>query len=184
MYDISKYRRIRTHGLLICAIQETHIADSDITSIFNKSDNSIYNVHTISCENRRHGIGFVIKEDTNCAIEKVSDRIAVAKVAYKSQGNIKLLRFINVYAPPRSRSKTYKTVTEKIYKDLENILNTGSVYQTFICGDFNINVGQQHKNYPDNIGPFNKGKATSDSDHLLGLLLRHNLYVTNRIVIF
>ena len=121
----------------------------------------------------------MIKEDTNCAIEKVSDRIAVAKVAYKSQGNIKLLRFINVYAPPRSRSKTYKTVTEKLYKDLENILNTGSVYQTFICGDFNVNVGQQHKNYPDNIGPFNKGKATSDSDHLLGLLQRHNLYVTN-----
>ena len=41
---------VATHGLLICAIQETHIADSDITSIFNKSDNSIYNVHTISCE--------------------------------------------------------------------------------------------------------------------------------------
>ena len=99
------------HDLFICAIQETHISESDIFPVLS-SDKSIYNIHTVSCDNAKHGIGFVIKEDTNCEIIKVSDRIAVAKVAFKDKGNIKLFRFINVYAPPRSRSKAYKTESE------------------------------------------------------------------------
>ena len=99
------------HDLFICAIQETHISESDIFPVLS-SDKSIYNIHTVSCDNAKHGIGFVIKEDTNCEIIKVSDRIAVAKVAFKDKGNIKLFRFINVYAPPRSRSNAYKTESE------------------------------------------------------------------------
>ena len=49
----------------------------------------------------------------------------------------------------------------------------------FICGDFNTSVGREHINYPDNIGRFTKGTANKESDHLLGIVQRNNLYITN-----
>ena len=170
---------VAKHGLLICAIQETHIKDCDKFSVFCEYDRNFYNIHTISCDSNRRGIGFVVREDLNCEIVKISDRLAVAKIVYKDYGNIKILRIINVYAPPRTRSKEYKIEIEKLYQDLERNLITGSLFHTFICGDFNISLGQAHSNYPVNVGHYGKGKTSEYAWYLLDLLQRHDLYATN-----
>ena len=171
---------IGRNNILCCAIQETHIKESGVISFICDQTKVVYNLHTISSENVRRGIGFVVKSDVDCNIEKISDRLAVIYIHLKDHiGKVRTIRVFNVYAPPRSKSKAYKEEIGQLFDQLETNINKGSVYKTFICGDFNLSVGSAHDQYPSNIGSYGKGIATEQSDILLGLLQRNNLYVTN-----
>ena len=166
---------MHTYKLDICAIQETHITETDMHTITSQQGKTYY-LYTGKSEDRHHGVGFMIDSKLNAAFNPVSSRICYLKIKKGSKN----YTVISAYAPTLPKSEKTPEIREKFYEELESVLNTISNRDmVIITGDFNAKTGSEHRNYPENMGRYGKGMANTNGEHLLEFARRNNLILTN-----
>ena len=159
----------------ICAIQESKLSDTDVIQI--KSDRgTIYNLYTSACDNRHHGVGFVVHSSLNVKFNPVNNRLCYITLLDSDEKT----HIINAYAPTLPNSEKNPTVRETFYEELQSVfesLNKKDII--LVCGDFNAKTGSEYENYADVMGRFGRGKANSNGEYLLEFAKNNQLILTN-----
>ena len=167
---------IEHYKIDILAIQETHLRGTGILEIGNK-----HTLHYTGPEDHsHHGVGFIVKNNSNTTFIKVSDRICCIKTPINETDKRHHIFCICVYAPT---SKSKASDIEKVYTDLEIFTdkNVTSKDIHVICGDFNSKIGSAHDLYPENVGKYGKGNINRNGEILVDFLSRNSLIATNTI---
>ncbi|XP_072039082.1 uncharacterized protein [Amphiura filiformis] len=86
------------------------------------------------------GIGFIIRKDLTANVlcyKSTSDRVALMIIQLSNQQK---LRIIHIYMPTTS----YKDdAVDKVYEEINGLLNQDKARHTIIMGDFNVKVATQ-----------------------------------------
>ena len=162
-------------GIPLCAIQETKMSDTNVIPL--KSDKgNIYNLYTSHCDNKYHGVGFVVSDRLNVKFNPVNNRLCY--LILKSDEETTYV--INAYAPTLPNSEKNPLVRDNFYDELQSVLELCKQKDMiFICGDFNAKTGSEFENYPDVMGKFGRGKANSNGEYLLEFCKRNEFIITN-----
>ena len=102
---------------LLCAIQETKMSDTNVIPL--KSDKgNIYNLYTSHCDNKYHGVGFVVSDRLNVKFNPVNNRLCY--LILKSDEETTYV--INAYAPTLPNSEKNPLVRDNFYDELQSVL--------------------------------------------------------------
>ena len=178
----------------ILAVQETKNQST-------KLDLDIQNHRVIIFETERKylGLGFIISPTFISKIHshyKVGDRICVLvlkdlPINIQPRNKNKLCAIINIHAP---HSKRPTRETEDFYEQLEGVVQSLRHHYTFICGDFNAQVGKQPIPVSNNhsvshieidlesencFGNYTTGKRTLLGNTLIEFCTHNDLYISN-----
>ena len=181
---------INTYKLDILTVQETHLKGTDQIELptpnnnTNNRNNDRYTLyHTGSDNNSHHGVGIIIKNNTNAHFKRITDRICTLTVDLNeiTNNNIKRkITIISAYAPTLTNSEKNPEVAENFYTNLENTINSiPNRNLLFIGADTNAQLGINNTNYIGNVGIFGKGDQNSNGERLGDFLSRNNLIATN-----
>ena len=159
----------------VCAIQESKLCDTDVIQI--KSDRgTIYNLYTSACDNKYHGVGFIVHNSHNVKFNPVNNRICYITIINSGEKT----HIINAYAPTLPNSEKNPIVRETFYEELQSVFELFNKRDIiFVCGDFNAKTGSEYEKYPDVMGRFGRGKANSNGEYLLEFAKNNHLILTN-----
>ena len=197
---------MNTYKLDVLCIQETKV--KELTNIDIEGNRLI----CLESESPHYGNGFLVSRKWKNNIYRfwrVNDRISVLqlqteKSREKNTNNEKgwrsrmtgettmrieksapkdhLINVINVYAPTSEKVEKNENIVQKIYQDIENLINElkCSTSVTFIGGDFNAKVGKKLKEEEINcLGQYSKGDRNRSGELLIEFCEKNKLFIAN-----
>ena len=163
------------HGIPLCAIQETKMSDTNVIPLKSDKGNN-YSLYTSHCDNKYHGVGFVVSDSLNVKFNPVNNRLCYLIL----QSDNETTYIINAYAPTLPKSEKNPVIRENFYDELQSVLELCKKKDIiFICGDFNAKTGSEFENYSDIMGKFGRGKANSNGECLLEFCKRNEFILAN-----
>ncbi|CAH2049808.1 unnamed protein product, partial [Iphiclides podalirius] len=157
----------------IAALQETRIEDE---GSIREANYTFFWKGKSSIENRKHGVGFAIRNHLLNATETpigVSERIMILRLNTKCG----FVTLVSAYAPTLNSTPESK---DQFYDRLkETIRGVHSTDRLYILGDFNARVGQDTTAWPKCLGAHGVGKQNENGQRLLEFCSRHQ-FVCNQ----
>ncbi len=199
-------RDMQKYGVDVACIQETKMTESTNTNI-NK-----YRLICMDSNTQHYGNGFVVSPRWKDSIHRywrVNDRISVlqlqtekSKMKTKEGGNYvsrtlgdrliitrkeavdHMINIINVYAPTSEKVEKDKGEIEKVYAEVEKLLNVfrkNKSSVTFVAGDFNAKIGKRdNESGEENImGKYSIGVRNQSGELFMDFCRRNEMFITN-----
>lgn len=167
------------YNIEMLAIQETHTTTNDVEILRTMNNKQSYILYHSGREGeRRAGVGILVRKEAKSTFTPVSERLCMCTIQLTKPR--RRITMICAYAPTLPNSEADPTKREEFYNQLESLIKTvGSSTTLLVAGDFNAQIGTAYWKYPNNMGPFGKGKLNSNGQELLELTARNDLLVTN-----
>ena len=122
------------YDMEILALQETHLKGNEITEL------GKYTLFTSGSENRRYGVGFLIKENIRPKIiqfQPENDRLCYITIKDEKQE----MTIVNIHAPTEDKDEEVKDqYYEKLTELIEKIPTQNAI---IIIGDANAKIGRE-----------------------------------------
>lgn len=170
-------RELRRHNVDIAALSETHLADEG-EKVERRGGYTFFWKGTPSCEPRRSGVGFAVKNCIASMLEEtpihISDRVTTLRLHLD---NDNYMNIISVYAPTMDKDDVTKA---RFYEEVTHVLSRiPPREQILLMGDFNARVGRDFEAWPKVLGRHGVGNMNSNGLLLLSMCTQFNLAITN-----
>ena len=139
---------VEFHNIDVLCIQETHNTDEineKVISVRNRK----YHYINLCCQNRFHGLGFIVRSGLVYSYQKLHDRIGLVTLELSKNNKKSKVYIYNIYSPWKYQDPKLDIV----YNILNSEIKTNTECK-FLCGDFNCTIGDSNFLYPNHIGAF------------------------------